>query len=36
MNKIQEMEERTSDIEDTIEEIDIPVKENTKSKKFTT
>ena len=35
-NRIQEMEERTSDIEDTMEEIDSPVKENVKSNKFLT
>ena len=32
-NRIQEMEERISGIEDTIEEIDTSVKENIKSKK---
>ena len=33
-NRIQEMEERISDVEDTIEESDISVKENAKSKEF--
>ena len=33
-NRIQEMEERISGIEDTIEEIDTPVKENCKSENF--
>jgi uncharacterized coiled-coil protein SlyX len=33
-NRIQEMEERIPGTEDTIEEIDISVKENAKSKKF--
>lgn len=33
INTIQEMEERCSGTEDTIEEIDTPVKENVKSKK---
>jgi uncharacterized coiled-coil protein SlyX len=32
-NRIQEIEERISGIEDTIEDIDISVKENTKSSK---
>jgi len=35
-NRLQEMEEWTSGIEDTIEEIDTSVKENVKSKKFLT
>ena len=35
-NRIQEMEERISGIEDTIENIDTAVKENTKSKKHLT
>jgi methyl-accepting chemotaxis protein len=35
-NKIQEIEERISGAEDTIENIDTTVKENTKSKKFLT
>jgi hypothetical protein len=35
-NRIQEMEERISGIDDTIEEIHTSVKENTKSKKFLT
>jgi hypothetical protein len=35
-NRIQEVEERMSDIEDTREEIDISDKENVKSKKFLT
>ena len=33
-NRIQEMEERISSIEDTIEEIDMSIKENVKSKSF--
>jgi hypothetical protein len=36
INRIQEMEERNSDIEITIKEIDIPVKENVNSKTFMT
>jgi len=35
-NRIQEMGETISGIEDTIEEIDVSVKENAKSKKFMT
>jgi hypothetical protein len=35
-NRMQEMEERISGIEDKIEEIDTLVKENTKSKNFLT
>jgi methyl-accepting chemotaxis protein len=35
-NRIQEIEEGISDIEDTTENIDTTVKENTKSKKFLT
>ena len=35
-NSIQEIEERISGVEDTIEEINISVKENVKSKKFMT
>ena len=35
-NRIQEIEERISDAEDTIESIDTTVKENTKCKKFLT
>jgi hypothetical protein len=35
-NRIQGMEERTSGIEGTMEEIDTSVKENAKSKKFLT
>jgi uncharacterized coiled-coil protein SlyX len=35
-NRIQEMEERISGVENTLEEIDISVKENVKSKKFST
>jgi hypothetical protein len=35
-NRIQEIEERISGIEDTTEDIDITVKENTKSKKLLT
>ena len=35
-NRIQELEERTSGIEDTIENIDTTVKENTKCKKVLT
>ena len=33
-NKIKEMEERTSDTEDKVVEIDTVAKENVKSKKF--
>ena len=33
-NRIQEMEERPSDIEVTVEETGTPVKQNVKSKKF--
>ena len=33
-NRIQEMEERISGVEDTVEEIDLSVKENIKSNKF--
>jgi uncharacterized coiled-coil protein SlyX len=35
-NRIQEIEERTSGIEDTIENIDTSVKENSKFKKLPT
>ena len=35
-NRIQEMEERISGVEDTVEEIDSSVKENNKSNKFLT
>jgi methyl-accepting chemotaxis protein len=35
-NRIQEIEEIISTVEDTIEDIDTTVKENTKSKKFIT
>ena len=35
-NRIHEMEERITDIEDMTEEINIQVKENAKSKKFMT
>jgi hypothetical protein len=35
-NRIQEMEEKMSDLEYTIEEMDTSVKENAKSKKFLT
>ena len=35
-NRIQEMEGRISGVEDRIEEIDLPVKENVKSSKFIT
>jgi uncharacterized coiled-coil protein SlyX len=35
-NRIQEIEERISGIEDTIEDIDTPVKENTNSKQLLT
>ena len=35
-NRLQEMEERISGVEDTMEEIDVSVKENVKSKKFLT
>jgi uncharacterized coiled-coil protein SlyX len=35
-NRIQEIEERMSDVEDTIEEIDISIKENIKAKTFLT
>ena len=35
-NRIQEMEERISGVEETIEEIDSSVKENVKSNKFLT
>jgi archaellum component FlaC len=35
-NRIQDIEERISGIEDTIEVIDVPVKENTKCKKLLT
>jgi uncharacterized coiled-coil protein SlyX len=35
-NRIQEMEEKMSDKEDAIEEINVSVKENDKSKKFMT
>jgi restriction endonuclease len=35
-NRVQEMEERLSGVEDMIEEIDTPAKENVKSKKFLT
>jgi hypothetical protein len=35
-NRMQEMDESSSDIEDTIDEIDISVKENVKSKRFLT
>jgi uncharacterized coiled-coil protein SlyX len=35
-NRIQEMEKRISGVDDTIEDIDTMVKENTKSKKFLT
>lgn len=34
--KIQEMEERISGIENNVEEIDTPVKENVKTKNFLT
>ena len=33
-NRIQEIEERTSGVEDTVEEIDITVKENSTCKNF--
>ena len=33
-NRMQEMEERISGVEDSIVEIDMSVKENTKTKKF--
>ena len=35
-NKIQEIEERISGVEDSIEDIDTMVKENTKHRKFLT
>lgn len=35
-NRLQEMEERISGVEDTMEEIDVSVKENVKSEKFLT
>ena len=35
-NKMQDMEERISGVDDNIEEIDSSVKENTKSNKFLT
>jgi hypothetical protein len=35
-NRMQEMEERLSGLEDTIEKIDTSAKENVKSKKFLT
>ncbi|KAL6032726.1 hypothetical protein STEG23_016164 [Scotinomys teguina] len=35
-NRMQEMEQRASDIEDTIEKIDLSVKESTKAKKVIT
>ena len=35
-NRLQEIEERISGVEETIEEIDSLVKENTKSNKFLT
>jgi uncharacterized coiled-coil protein SlyX len=36
INRIEEMEERISSIENTIEEVDTLVKENAKYKKFLT
>ena len=36
LNRIQEMKERISDVEDTIEETDTPVKGHVKSKTFLT
>lgn len=36
INRIQEREERTSGVEDTVEKIDTSVKENIKLKKFLT